>query len=163
MEIRTLMGLPAHPLLVHLPVVFVPLAFLGTLAIVVRRRWRDRFTWVTVAAAVIATVGTFLAYYSGEGLKKAIDPSATLHEHIKLADSMRWYVLLAPVLLGGYVLVARRVDAQAGEAELLPARGRDLAASSRATVRPPAPPPGLKRAMAVLAVAAVVAGGLSTF
>jgi uncharacterized membrane protein len=146
---------------VHLPVVFVPLAFLGTLAIVVRRRWRDRFTWLTVTAAVIATLGTFVAYYSGEGLEKDIDPSATLHEHIELAGSMRWFAVLALVLLGAYVWVARLVDAHSGREERVAMAGRDLSAASLTTVRPPAPT-GLKRAMVALAVVAVLSGGVST-
>jgi uncharacterized membrane protein len=159
MEIRTFFGLPAHPFLVHLPVVFVPLAFLGTLAIAVRRRWRERFTWLTVAAAVIATLGTFLAYWSGEGLEKDIDPSATLRHHIELAGSMRWFAVLALVLLGAYVWVARRADAEDGPQAVAPAR--DLSAASLATVPPPTAISGLKRAMVVLAITAVVSSGLS--
>jgi uncharacterized membrane protein len=159
MEIRTFFGLPAHPLLVHLPVVFVPLAFLGTLAIALRRRWRERFVWVTVAAGVIATVGTFLAYWSGEGLEKDIDPSATLNEHIKLAGSMRWFAILALVLLVAYVWVARLADAEDRPHAVAPAR--DLSAASLTTVPAPAAVSGLKRAMVVLAIAAVVSSGLS--
>ncbi len=160
-EIRTFFGLPAHPLLVHLPVVFIPLAFLGTVAIAVRRRWRERFVWLTVAAAAIATVGTFLAYYSGVGLKKAIDPTPTLQEHIKLADSMRWYALLALVLLAAYVWVARVVDGQEGHEEPGAMAGRDLSAAGLTTVHPPAAATNLRKAMVVLAIAAVVSSGVS--
>jgi drug/metabolite transporter (DMT)-like permease len=127
----------------------------------VRRRWRDRFVWVTVAAAVLATGGTFLAYYSGEGLEKDIDPSATLHEHIKLADSLRWFAILALLLLAAYVWVARQVDAQTPMDEPVATGGRNLSAASLTSVRSPDASTGLKRAMVVLAIAAVVSSGVS--
>jgi uncharacterized membrane protein len=159
MEIRTFFGLPAHPFLVHLPVVFVPLAFLGTVAIAVRRRWREHFLWVTVAAAVLATIGTFLAYWSGEGLEKDIDPSATLHRHVQLAGSMRWFALLALLLLIAYVWVARLADAEDGPRAVAPAR--DLSAASLTSVSAPTAITGLKKATVVLAIAAVVSSGVS--
>ena len=36
-------GLPAHPLLLHIPVVFVPIATLGGLALAARPDWLLRF------------------------------------------------------------------------------------------------------------------------
>lgn len=42
MELNNLFGLPAHPLLVHLPVVMVPLAAIGALVLAIRPRFWSR-------------------------------------------------------------------------------------------------------------------------
>ena len=38
-------GLPAHPLLVHIPVVLLPLAAIGVVFLIVRRTWYVRYRW----------------------------------------------------------------------------------------------------------------------
>ena len=43
-------GVPIHPLVVHAVVVLLPLAVLGTIAIVVRPAWRLRYGPLVVAA-----------------------------------------------------------------------------------------------------------------
>ena len=56
MEITTIMGVPAHPLMVHVPVVLVPLCLIGTLLMFITR-WRERIGWATVVLAGVALVG----------------------------------------------------------------------------------------------------------
>ena len=51
-------GLPAHPLLVHIPVVLVPLAVLGTIVIAVSRKMRDRLGWIVAPAAAMRHLQT---------------------------------------------------------------------------------------------------------
>ena len=67
-----LFGLPAHPLLVHVPVVMVPLAALGAIAIVVRPRWRRSAGPIVLALAFVGGLGTQLAMMSGEDLQGAV-------------------------------------------------------------------------------------------
>ena len=45
MEIETFFGLPAHPLMVHLPVVLIPLAGIIAIVFAFRPAWLDRFGW----------------------------------------------------------------------------------------------------------------------
>ena len=59
MEITTIMGVPAHPLMVHVPVVLVPLSLIGALLMFIPR-WRERIGWVTVVLAGAAVGGYFL-------------------------------------------------------------------------------------------------------
>ena len=47
-----LLGLPAHPLLVHLPVVVLPLVALGVVALAARPAWRPRYAGLVLAFAV---------------------------------------------------------------------------------------------------------------
>jgi len=44
-ELEELFGLPAHPLLVHMPVVIIPLAGVIAVVFAFRPAWLDRFGW----------------------------------------------------------------------------------------------------------------------
>lgn len=63
-----LLGLPLHPLVVHAAVVLIPLAALGTLAVLVWRPARERYGWLVVAFAVAGAGAAVLARVSGEAL-----------------------------------------------------------------------------------------------
>lgn len=107
----TLGGLPAHPLMVHVPVALVPLAMLGVLAMATRRAWFDRL-WVAVSVVVgIALAGTFLAAGSGEELEEGIRSSgqtisSMLHEHAEMGEGAEVAVAVFGGLLGVWVAVA---------------------------------------------------------
>jgi hypothetical protein len=98
----TLFGLPAHPLLVHLPIVLLPLVGLGAIAMAFSARIRDRIGWIVVVLAGAGFVATHLATESGEALEDSVRRTAALRDHISLADSMQPLALL----LFGAVLVA---------------------------------------------------------
>jgi xanthine/uracil permease len=108
MEISKLFGLPAHPLLVHIPIVLIPLAALGTLALAVVPRWRRGFGPLIVGLAAVALIGVQLALGSGEALEHHVGKSAILHRHTELADSLRPLMLLFLVLLAAFVLIDRK-------------------------------------------------------
>jgi hypothetical protein len=108
MEITKLFGLPAHPLLVHVPIVLIPLVAVGTIAITVRPAWRARFGWVVVALAGVALAGVQLALGSGEALEDHVERSAALHRHTEMAGSLRPLALVLFVLVLGLMLIERR-------------------------------------------------------
>ena len=109
MEITTLFGLPAHPLLVHLPVVMVPLA--GVLAVILAFRpvWLDRFGWVLVGLAGLGAVGAVLAAGSGEALEESVERTAVLREHAEMGETAQvvtiafFVAVVAVVLLRWFV------------------------------------------------------------
>jgi uncharacterized membrane protein len=108
-------GVPAHPLLVHLPVVFVPLALLGAIAIAVVPRWRATFGWAVVATSFVGLLGAVLAANSGESLQARVDESAALDEHIQLGESARLAAFVFFVVVAGLVVLAFvRARAEAG-------------------------------------------------
>ena len=82
----SLFGLPAHPLVVHLAVVMVPLAAVGTIAIAFWGAARRRVGWIVVALAFVAFVGCFLAKESGEALQESVRHTASLDAHVEMAD-----------------------------------------------------------------------------
>ncbi|MEA3056097.1 MAG: hypothetical protein QOD30_1529 [Actinomycetota bacterium] len=114
MDITKLFGLPAHPLLVHIPIVLVPMVAAGGIALVAVPSWRARFGTLLVVLAGVALVGVQLALSSGEGLEPHVERSSILHRHTEMADSMRPLALgLFLVTLAFVVLDARRRNADA--------------------------------------------------
>jgi hypothetical protein len=154
MKIDTLFGVPAHPLLVHIPVVFTPLAALGLLVIVVRPGWRRTYGWLVVAAAALAAIGAQLAESSGERLQHRIDVNAAVRRHVDLARTARPLVFVFFVLALAYVALPWWLDRRSRAAVV--ARGVD---------GPPVPRPApawARPTVAALAAASLVFAGLAT-
>jgi drug/metabolite transporter (DMT)-like permease len=82
----SLFGLPGHPLVVHLAVVLVPLAAVGTIAIAFWGAARRRIGWIIVALAFVAFVGCFLAKESGEALQESVRYTEAVDAHVEIAD-----------------------------------------------------------------------------
>ena len=82
----SLFGLPAHPLVVHLAVVLIPLAAVGTLVIAFWGAARRRIGWIIVALAFVAFVGCFLAKESGEALQESVRHTEAVDAHVEMAD-----------------------------------------------------------------------------
>jgi Predicted membrane protein (DUF2231) len=66
---ETAFGIPAHPLLIHAPVIFVPLLIVGALVFGLVPRWRARLDWAVAALAVVAPISCLLARQSGLALR----------------------------------------------------------------------------------------------
>ena len=115
-----LFGLPAHPLVVHLPVVLLPLAAIGAIATVIRPSWYLRYRWLVVAVAGVGMLGAVLAASSGEELEHEVARSASdaarraIHDHAEAGDVARTMSIVFFVVILAYALVpwwlARRDD-----------------------------------------------------
>ena len=82
-------GLPSHPLLVHGPVVLVPLVALLMLALVVKRDWRASVgPWVVLLGIVMVGL-TVVAAGSGEDLQANVRDTELVRHHAELGSSMR--------------------------------------------------------------------------
>ena len=94
--IDTLGGLPAHPAVVHLPVVMVPVAFvLSLLALAPRaRRWALP---AATATAVLGLVGSLLAGGTGEALQGSVPRTPLVRDHTQAAEMVN--VFLVPFLV----------------------------------------------------------------
>lgn len=90
----TILGLPAHPLIVHAVVVLVPLAALLVAAAAVSSRFRHWARYATPLVALVGLVMVPLATQSGEGLEHSVPHSALVEQHAELADS------LLPLMIG---------------------------------------------------------------
>ena len=101
-----LFDLPAHPLLVHVPVVVVPVVTVALVWWVVIRKHPKGLPLVTVGLAVVAGVGLMLASSSGEALVEAfgyLRDEPFVREHIEASESARlWGVLTMALVVAGY-------------------------------------------------------------
>jgi uncharacterized membrane protein len=104
-ELETIWGLPAHPLLVHLPVVLIPLCAIGAIAIVFIPTWRPVLGWILVALAGAGTIAAQLASGSGEALEEALDEESDLLErHAELGETFIWFALAFFLVLLGFMV-----------------------------------------------------------
>jgi len=108
MEIQTLFGLPAHPLIVHAAVVLIPLAALGTVAIALWSEARRRIGWIVVVFAAVAFVTALLAQGSGQALEERVHETRFSEEHAEQGDSLPWFALPIALAAGGVMVLDRR-------------------------------------------------------
>ena len=108
MEISNLFGLPAHPLLVHVPVVLIPLAALGAIAIAVRPAWRIRFGALVVAIAGVGLLGLQLAMGAGEELEEHVKETEAVERHADLAGITRLSAIVFFVVVTAFVVYDHR-------------------------------------------------------
>ena len=107
-EIDRAFGLPAHPLLLHAPVIFNPILALVSLAMVAKPAWRRRYGLAWGAFAVVALGSTVLTAGAGEAFiegRPRIDD--TLRNHADAAEALR----LTMFIFTAVVLAVVAIDA----------------------------------------------------
>ena len=103
-------GLPLHPLVVHATVVLVPLAVLGSLAVVLLPAARRRYGSLVVVTAVVATVCTVLAEQSGEALEHTLPRNPAIEAHAAAGDYLKLWMAPLMIAVAVFVLMHRRAD-----------------------------------------------------
>ena len=84
-----LFGIPAHPLIVHAPVVLLPLAVMGVVAMLLRPAWYLHFRWPVLAITAVGTLGAIFAASSGEERGELVEDSESsaareaIEEHLE--------------------------------------------------------------------------------
>ena len=91
---NTFFGLPAHPLLVHIPVVLIPLALVGVLLMLIRPQWRSALLAPTAAIAIVGAGGAILASQAGEWLQERVPESQLIDQHQQLGEMSRNLAIL---------------------------------------------------------------------
>jgi uncharacterized membrane protein len=109
------MGIPAHPLMVHAAVVFVPLLVVAAVVYAVVPSLRARVGWVASLLAVAAPGAALFAKLSGEELESRLTaqgyPPQTLEQvnrHQSYGDRTFWLSLLLGVATGVLIFVVSR-------------------------------------------------------
>jgi uncharacterized membrane protein len=113
-------GMPLHPLLIHAPVLGIPLAFLlsGLFAFPRTREWAR---WALLITVLGATAATFAARESGQALsaRLPLPPDspvlALVRQHEVLADQLFYIMLGYAVITVAAVLVVKRRVAVPGD------------------------------------------------
>ena len=101
-------GLPLHPLVVHVVVVFAPLAGIGGILYAAVPKWRWWLRWPLVASAVVAAAAGIVAVQSGQDLEtqRHLESLPELATHAARGRFLRWVLLafLVPTALGAWQL-----------------------------------------------------------
>ncbi|WJY63874.1 hypothetical protein CATRI_09010 [Corynebacterium atrinae] len=105
-------GIPAHPLIVHLTVVAVPVAALLLLVWAVAPRLRGRLATLTVVVAAVGAAATLGAKFTGEALLEAQGFSehnpGPVADHAGWADFLTVAVFVMLAVAAGYWFFSRR-------------------------------------------------------
>ncbi len=113
-------GLPTHPLVVHAPVVLLPLAAIGVVVMLVRHEWYLRYRWATLVVGAVGALGATVAASTGEELEHEVarglgaDAQRVLHEHVEAGDAARAVAIVFALVLAAYVLVPWFLARRAG-------------------------------------------------
>lgn len=144
-------GLPAHPLMVHAPVVLVPLTAIVAIAYTVLPGWRPRFGWALGLLALGGMATAFAATLSGEvfAVQQGIARTPQVAAHSGLGSTLRNLTILVAVLAIA-LLVVERVRTQ----------GSVLGNLSRAGRHGPSGAPPLPASPVLLVASIVLAIGL---
>ncbi|MEV7227810.1 DUF2231 domain-containing protein [Polymorphospora sp. NPDC051019] len=109
------MGLPAHPLLVHAAVVFVPLLAVVGIVYGFVPRARTRIGWAAVLLAVAAPVSALFSKISGEALEERLITAGygqeildKVNEHQAYGDLTFWFSLALAIAIGALVFLTTR-------------------------------------------------------
>jgi hypothetical protein len=129
LEIDEILGLPAHPLVVHAVIALVPAAALLTVLAALWPAARRRIGWLAVILAAAALASVWVAQGSGETLEHRVEETSLVEEHTGMGEQ-----LLVPTiaLLVGSILVTavgRRDAHPAVAADLPPAGSRSRGAA----------------------------------
>jgi hypothetical protein len=93
----TVGGLPAHPLIVHIVVVLIPLTTLAAIAVAVRGTWRRGGSLLVALGAVVSFVAAWLAMEAGEQLLTALSAGGHLSPNFDSHDKWGTYTWYATI------------------------------------------------------------------
>ncbi len=106
-------GLPAHPLIVHLPVILIPVTIVAAVVFMAKPEWLTRWGIALSVVSVVAMSSVFLALQSGAALRGALklegQAATYISEHSQAAHILAIvYVLFTATLIVAFA--ARRIS-----------------------------------------------------
>ena len=108
-----ILGLPLHPLVVHLVVVALPVGALATAAAVVSPAFRTRYATLALGTLTVGALATVAAKFSGEALAETVplpERHATLGQATVIVG-----LATAALAWGWWLLERRQAKAPAGQ------------------------------------------------
>ena len=131
-------GLPAHPLVVHLVVVLLPLAALGGLLMALLPSMRRRFGVAVLLLAAAGVAAVPIATNTGEELKSALPPNNPLIDaHQQRGDELLPYALAFGIAVVLLVIAGRLADRERGTNSQVALSAAHAAQSGAHATNPP--------------------------
>ncbi len=116
-----ILGIPAHPLLIHAAVVFIPLLIVGAIVYAAWPPFHPRIFWAVAALAIVAPFSALFAKLSGQDLrneliaKNIVGQLAKIDRHNSYGnDTFYWTIALGVVTLALLAYYARVKKSGAG-------------------------------------------------
>lgn len=112
-------AIPSHPLLVHIPVVLLPLSLLGTILMVIVPNFRRRHGSLAIMILAIGFAGTILAARSGTSLERINTDGGQsipklLQNHADMGNRLQYLVGIYLVMSIIWIVRARRSGSDHG-------------------------------------------------
>lgn len=93
LENLTVLGLPAHPLLIHAVVAGIPLMAAVGVAMLARPGWRRSWAWPVAVADVLLVPLAFVTAQTGQGLQRALGGEVAL-DHGEMGELVPWFTVV---------------------------------------------------------------------
>jgi uncharacterized membrane protein len=97
--------LPAHPLIVHAPVVLIPITAFLSIFMVANRRLSQRFGPLILVIAGLGAASAFAAAQTGKSLQETLGYQVV--EHANFGDRVWWFSIATFLTLLGLWLIDR--------------------------------------------------------
>jgi len=101
----TINGAPTHVLIVHVIVVLLPVAVIGSLILVAVPSARRAFSLLTLLVAFIACCAIPFAFLSGSKLEAHVPSSPLIQRHVQLAHQLLPLAAVFGLVLAAFVMV----------------------------------------------------------
>ena len=105
MFFNTIGGIPAHPLLIHAAVVFIPLLIVGAIVYALWPRVRGKIGWAVIVLAIIGPLSALFAKLSGQDLRQHLidggltGPTLTkINQHMSYGTNTLWWTIALGVV-----------------------------------------------------------------
>ncbi len=101
----TIGGIPAHPLLIHAAVIFIPLLIIGAVVFAIWPRVRGRIGWAVAALAIIGPISALFARLSGLNLRQHLINKGfsgsiitKINQHMSYGTKTLWWTIALGVV-----------------------------------------------------------------
>lgn len=119
-----LFDLPAHPLLIHFPIVAIPTLSIIAVVMALRPTFRTRYGIAATLLGLLTTVATFFAASSGQALSEDFGLTEEfIGKHQSLGETLRIFVLGLTITVLSMTAVERRIAESRHPAAILSSVG----------------------------------------
>lgn len=105
-----LFGLPAHPLIVHFPVVGIPLVSIAALVVVLRPQKLAEHGWLVAGFSVLTAISTILAATSGEALVDLLNNDEAISRHRELGETLRLLSIVQALAISAMWVTSKKAE-----------------------------------------------------
>jgi hypothetical protein len=110
-SLKTITGIPAHPLLLHVPVVLIPSLAIAAIVFAVKSEWRERYDIAYGIGAIVTMASTIVTANAGENWEHMLSGPRrmAIHDHAELGDKLKVVVVVFAALIMIQIVIDRGI------------------------------------------------------